>query len=538
MKPFDYLLFLSSVGTIATTVSSSWTGWGGSILNNHWADANTDISSSTIRSLTLNCKIPDSAGQSSPPSFQGSFVYYPTWNGSFVALNYKTCQIKWSINVTQIIADFKPITFLQSIASVTTSRTTPQIDIDNNVLFFGTQIHALLVAVDLTTGSLLAKKQVNPHELATITASPTLYSDMLFVGVSSAEENAAFFTGGVYLCCSFIGNAAAFKFKRLGSSGIFITVWNVTTIPTNLPSTGLGQWSGAGIWGSQPPVDVRRKQVLFATGNTYSIPNSFIPCSESDDPNCFPSYVWQESVFALDIYTGRANWVRRLNKLDAWTLTCGTGSLPRNATLCPQHPGNDSDFGMAPSFVQGSQYTPGRRDVVTLGQKSGVLYGLAADTGAVLWSTLTSPGDVLAGLSWGVAADDRRAYFTGINFPRLPWVLQPGNTTSTNNSLFGAASVTDGSLLWETAAPYSNYSAVMPAVVGDLVITGVTGPPAFQPTGPSALIALKKLTGQIVFEYPLEGPWQGGVAIQDKYITLGTGYKGGTGGAFYVFKVR
>ena len=544
MKAVSFLLALSLAAT--GSVGRDWHGWGGSILNNHWADDNRAIKSSTIPSLTLRCKIRDTAGEHAPPTILGDHAYYPTFNGSLVALNYKTCEIKWRVNVTQIIADFKPITPLQTTASVAVARTSPQIDVENRALFFGTQIHALLLAVDLDTGALLARKQVNPHELATITASLTYYDGTVFAAVASAEENAGVFTGGTYPCCSFIGNAAAFKFKRRADGSSFTTLWNVTTIPTNLPvnanGTG-GRWSGAGIWGSQPSIDTKRNQIFFATGNIYSVPDAYVPCTESEDPDCIPSYIWQESVFALDIRTGRTNWVRRLNRLDAWNLICGAPGLPQDEVLCPWKPGNDSDFGMAPTIIKGNRLTPGRQDLLAVGQKSGVLYGLAADTGAVVWSTLTSPGSVLAGLEWSVAADDERVYFTGVNFEQVPWVLQPGNVggggavTTTNNSIFGAASVADGSLLWEVATPGANMSSVVPVVVGDLVITGVTGPFAFTSEEPGAIIALDKATGRTVFEYGLDAPFRGVLSVQDEYLFAGTGYKGGSGGDFWVFKV-
>lgn len=541
MKVLGFLLALSWAAT--ASAGNSWTGWGGSILNNHWADDNTHIKSSTIPSLTLKCKIRDTVGESAPPTICGSYAYYPTWNGSFVALNYKTCEVKWRVNVTQIINDFKPISSLQAIANVAAARTSPQIDAINNVLFFGTQIHALLVAVDLDTGALVARKQVNPHELATITASLSYYDSIIFAAVSSGEENAGVFTNGTYPCCSFIGNAAAFRFHRTGSrgTGTFTTVWNITTIPPNLPVNGTGRWSGAGIWGSQPSVDTARNQIFFATGNIYSIPDAYTSCTESSDPNCIPSYIWQESVFAIDIYTGHTNWVRRLNRLDAWNLICGAPGLPGNATLCPWKPGNDSDFGMAPTLIKGNRFTPGHRDLLTIGQKSGILYGLAADTGAVLWSKLTSPGSSLAGLIWGVAADDKRAYFTGVNWEQVVWPLQPGGSGSgsvtTNNSIWGAASLTDGSLVWEVPTPGANMSTIVPVVVGDLVITGVDGPFGFTSPGPGAIVALNKDTGVKVFEYALDGPFAGALSVQDKYLFLGTGYKSGSGGDFWVFKV-
>ncbi|AEO70727.1 uncharacterized protein THITE_122540 [Thermothielavioides terrestris NRRL 8126] len=501
MKAAVTLLSLAVAGAAAvgSSSTSTWSGWGGNYLNNHWAADNHDLNSTTVSSLSLHCKIPDSVGQSAPPAIRGEVAYYPTYNGSFVALNYSSCEVLWRINVTQVLVNFRAISALQLLVNTPISRTSPQIDTANNVIYFGTQIHALLVAADLTSGTVLGVTQTNPHELATITTSPTFYDGLVIVGVSSGEEDAAFFSNGTYQCCSFIGNAAAFRFKRTGrSTGRFTTIWNVTTIPTNLPpANGTSQWSGAAIWGSQPSIDVRRRQVFFATGNMYSVPDAYAHCVDDPDVHCFPSYIWQESVLAFDLYTGHANWVRRLDSLDAWTLVCGGGGLPRNTTLCPQNPGTDADFGMAPTFIPGGSgsRTPQGRDLLAVGQKSGVLYGLAADSGDVLWSTLTSPGSELAGLSWGVAADDRRVYYTGINDGQKTWVLQPQNTTAVNNSIFGAADLRDGSLLWQ---------------IPD--------------------------TGEVLWSYELVGGFQGGVAVQGKYVFLGTGYKGGTGGAFWVFK--
>jgi outer membrane protein assembly factor BamB len=155
-----------------------------------------------------------------------------------------------------------------------------------------------------------------------------------------------------------------------------------------------------------------------------------------------------------------------------------------------------------------------------------------------LWSVLTSPGDTLAGLSWGVAADDERVYYTGANSGQQEWLLQPENRTAVNNSVIGAASVRDGSLLWQFPVPKGEMSLVIPAVVGDLLLTGGTGPFGYMSPGPGTLIAAKKETGEIVWSFELEGPLQGGIAVEGKYVLLGTGYKGGSGGAFYVFKTK
>jgi hypothetical protein len=139
-------------------------------------------------------------------------TYFPTWNGSFVAMNYRTCKIQWSINVTKLIEDFAPITSPQALTSSPVSRTSPQFGQDD-VLYFGTQTHALIVAVDRLTGMTLGVSQINAHPLACLTMSPTVANvtddndgplqEVLFIGAASLEEAATVVIPG-YSCCSFV----------------------------------------------------------------------------------------------------------------------------------------------------------------------------------------------------------------------------------------------------------------------------------------------------------------------------------------------
>ncbi|KAM7207768.1 hypothetical protein V8F20_001810 [Naviculisporaceae sp. PSN 640] len=378
--------------------------------NDRWVTGNNHVCSSKINTLKLHCKILSLRGQSAAPAISGDYAYYPGWNGSLVALKYENCKIKWSMN--------------RSV-----SRTSPQTDNLQGVLYFGTLSHALLVAVDLNTGAF----------------------GLVSVGVGSQEDPAEFIAnlrGILYDCCTFIGNAAVFRFTRIGSTGIFSTIWNITTIPTKLPRMG------------------SNRLVFFATGNVMSIPDSYIPCSQSDDPGFLPEYIWQEAVFALDILTGR----------------------------------NDVDFGMGPSFLKGNSQTPRKRDIVTIGQKSGIVYGLRADNGQIQWSTITCPLD------------------------ECPWKLSPGNLTEITSGLFGVVSHLDGSITWQTLAPLANLSLLPVTVVNDLVLTGATGNVQFnnQNYGTGTFIVLNKTTGQIILEYPLDQVFQGCIVVQGQYIMLVT----------------
>lgn len=225
---------------------SPWNGWGGNTNNNRWASSNSQISSSNINSTSVHCQIAFPGGVSATPTILEDTAYFPVWNGSFIALDYTTCKVKWNINVTQIVVDFAPPTSdqssLESLNVLTaTSRTSPTIDSSNQILYFGTTLHALIVAIDLNTGNVLNKTQVHSHPFAHVTNSGTLYDGILYTGVSSVEENAQ--TAGLP-CCSFIGVALALKFDR--STNQFTTLWEVPTLPPPDPKQN-GSWTGVGV---------------------------------------------------------------------------------------------------------------------------------------------------------------------------------------------------------------------------------------------------------------------------------------------------
>jgi outer membrane protein assembly factor BamB len=197
---------------------------------------------------------------------------------------------------------------------------------------------------------------------------------------------------------------------------------------------------------------------------------------------------------------------------------------------------------MAPSFVPSSiAATPGGVDVIVLGQKNGNLYALSAEDGQTLWAVFTSPGSFTGGLSWGVAVDDGRVYFTAINFDGVTWQMKPSNQTI-SNSAYGAASLLDGNLLWETQSSRNSITFTPPSVAGDIVIAGRTGVSHGMrndydyTTG--GLIVLAKSTGTVIADIDLDANFHGGIAIQDEYIMFGTGYAFYNGtGSFYVMSV-
>jgi len=93
-----------------------------------------------MRSLSQHCKLTYPVGVGAPPAILDGIAYSSTWNGFIVALDYKACSVKWQINVTAaVVENFKPLTILQTSTTVPVSRTSPQIDAKNHILYFATQ---------------------------------------------------------------------------------------------------------------------------------------------------------------------------------------------------------------------------------------------------------------------------------------------------------------------------------------------------------------------------------------------------------------
>jgi len=518
-------------------LESSWTGWGGNYHNDRQAYS-TKVNSHSLPSLHKHCQFDVTGGNSAPPAIQGSIAYFQTYNGLIVSYNFADCQVVWQTNVTEIIYSYSAPDSGQDIILQKVSRTSPQIGGD--VLYLGTLLHALLVALDVKTGALLGMKQIHPHPFAIITQSPTYYNGQLFVGASSSEESAAILPG--YECCSFAGTFAAFTFSR--RTGQFTTKWNVTMLPEPI---GVGGWSGAAIWGSQPAIDEARQQVFVATGNAYELPDSVQACVNNTQPesqsSCFSDDVLAQAVVAFDIRTGHINWASVQAPIEAWTVACGVPGFSPKLPTCPPNPGPDADFGMAPAFVSGKAAdTPQGADIVVVGQKSGVLFAMDAINGSVYWAAYTSPDSgSTGGLTWGIAVDQKQVYFTAVNSGAISWETLPSGRNITN-SAYGAVALRNGTILWETPVPHGSQAQDPPTVVNDLVLVGrnadYNGDAQPSPAQAYGSVVILSTAGSVLDEIPVNTVMYGGIAVLDKYVMFGSGYRASNiTGSFYVYKV-
>ena len=217
-----------------------------------------------------------------------------------------------------------------------------------------------------------------------------LHEGRLYVPVSSLEELLA--ADPEYPCCTFRGSVAALD-AATGEP-----IWQSFTIPETPRPRGrnpegafLMGPSGAAVW-SAPTVDAERGLIYAATGNAYTE----------------PAAATSDAIVAFDIDTGAIRWTHQLTPGDAFILNCRGGN-----PNCPDDDGPDFDFGSSPVLVS---MTDGR-DLLVIGQKSGVGYGLDPDRdGAIVWQYRVGAGSALGGIEWGFAVDARKAYFANSDY--------------------------------------------------------------------------------------------------------------------------
>ena len=351
---------------------------------------------------------------------------------------------------------------------------------------------ALVLAVDQVTGQLRWKTQVDPHYAADVTGSPVIYQGTVYVGVSSAEENLA--TAPGYPCCSFRGSVVALN-ATTGTQ-----LWKTYTVPDG--------YSGGAVWGSTPTIDPHNNLLYVGTGNNYSTPPGV--CTDPGETGCtYPSADdHADAVLALDRTTGQLKWFYNTMTADVFTNVCNNGQAPN----C----GPDFDFGSGPNLIQ----LPSGKQLVGVGQKSGVYWAFDPDTGSLVWHTMVGPGGALGGVEFASATDGRRIYVGVSNFYGLPYQITSfqGVTTTVTGGSWAALDAATGKFLWQVADPQGAADMGYVSTGGGVVYGASTAQ-----TGAN-MYALDARTGDIRWSFASGGPVVAGAAVVDGSVYWGSGY--------------
>ncbi len=354
-----------------------WNGWGAGVANTRFQPAgHAGLAAEDVPRLRLRWIFgyPDSASAQSQPTVVGGRLFVASERGVVHALDARTGCTHWTYAAQSGVRSAMSITRLAD---------------GRHALFFG-DFNANVYALDAATGAEIWRRDVEEHPAARITGAPVLHAGRLYVPVSSLEE--VFAADPEYACCTFRGSIAVLD----AASGEL--VWRSFTIPDTPRPRGrnpdgffLMGPAGAAVW-SAPTIDARRGLVYAATGNAYTE----------------PAAATSDAIVAFDLDTGAIRWVNQLTPGNVFVLNC-LGDNPN----CPEDDGPDFDFGASPALVT---MTDGR-DLLVVGQKSGVGYGLDPDReGAVVWRYRVGAGSALGGIEWGFAVDAEKAYFANSDY--------------------------------------------------------------------------------------------------------------------------
>jgi polyvinyl alcohol dehydrogenase (cytochrome) len=376
--------------------------------------------------------------------------------------------------------------------------------------FFG-DIVGRLYALDALTGQLVWSIKADEHPSATITGTPALVGERLYVPVSSLEVVPA--ADPKYECCTFRGKILALE----ASTGKLL--WEHHSIPTPpvpVGTTRVGTRvlapSGAPIW-SSPAFDARRNRIYFGTGENYSSP--------ADDNS--------DSIMAVDLRTGKRSWQRQSTRGDAWNVAC----MMTNNPNCPEEDGPDFDHGASMILIDLGK----GRQVLAAGHKDGSVFALDPDAPkAPLWVTRVGRGSIQGGVHFGMAAEGSRLYvpINDMNDTQNGDVLDPALARPGVHAIDAAT----GNLLWSHVQPNvcpaglkfcdPGVSAAITAIPGAVIAGHLDGfVRAYHgPTGKvlwefDTKLSVKTVSGAMGSGGSMSG---GGPAVGDGHLVVNSGY--------------
>lgn len=503
------LLLLSSALACQSPVASAedekhhskknWPSWGRDQFNQRHAHGLTVYGAQTLKLDWMRTLKGDMAGT---PSVVDGFLYVSDQTGYTYKIRECDGEIVWQRKLSDLVNPNWYTAVIPTSWPSVVSRTTPTVVKD--MVIIALQGPAALLALRICDGSLIWQTRLDAHPWAVLTQSPNIVDGVIYQGVTSLEEAAAI--NPAYPCCSAAGSMAAVRL----SDGLLL--WQTRMIPIEM--TGVGKYSGCGVWGSMAPVD--EKNVYIGTGNLYALPESVAACQAACDedpascmgqPPCVDPAVLFDAVVALDKTNGAIVWATRLQATDAWNAACIIGN-PEN---CPIPKGPDFDFGQAPILFG--------KDGLVIGQKSGVVWSLDRRTGAVRWSTIGGPGGVTGGLQWGSAlVEDKKGgatfYGGSANSLSLPHRLVNG-LDWTGGSVIAIDAYT-GRIKWEVPVPKPAF------VEGPISVTDEVVFASSYQTG--TMYAFAAADGELLWQFQTNGSMVAGPAISSNRIYFGNGY--------------
>ena len=505
---------------------AQWT-MGGQDANNWRYQQGSGMNPKTVAKLKPKWTFTTGGDVTATPAVAGGIVYFPDFAGNFYAVKAAHGDLVWQHQIadwTGIAGDYArndPAVYQGLVILGNQGGATASWNGTNYVGGGG----ARLIAVDAQTGALKWITQVEAFPTAMITSSPVIYNGIVYVGIASNEEFTAADAGTP--CCVSRGSVVAVD-AQTGA-----IKWQTYMVPDNGGATG--GYSGGAIWNSTPVVDANRNSIYVGTGNNYSVPVAVQQCfaQNNSSPNCTDPLDYFDSIVALDLDTGTVKWARRAMFYDAWNVNCIEAVTPPSTIgpgpgpNCPHPAGPDFDFGGAGPNL----FSVAGRDIVGIGEKSGIYWALNPDDGSVMWNTQVGPGSSLGGIEWGTAMDGHQIYAPISNSYGIPYALQPSGTV-VNGGSWAALDPATGQIQWQTATPGACSPSIPNVAQGCMGLgpasaaKGVVfaGSMDTNPANPT-MFALDAETGAILWSFAAGSSVIAGPAIDGDSVYWGSGYR-------------
>ncbi len=443
--------------------SAQWNGWGRGIENTRY-QPEPAIRATDVSRLALKWAFgyPGASTVSGQPTIVDGRVFVAS-AGHVYALDARSGCTYWRYD-TDAHA-FSPIAIaeLGALRQVAKPRKAKRgrIDAHLDVLkppsaaFVGDDKGAVY-ALDAERGTLMWKTQLEADPSARILGAPTVYQNRLYVAVGSSESVEA--RRGSYSCCTFRGSVAALD---IATGRVDWKTYLLSEEPRATPAAGGVQRFGpAGVAvAGAPTVDGVRGLLYVATGD------SFNPALQST----------ADGVVALDLSSGQVRWSKQL--------------APSASDA--------ADVGAAREFTSSPILRPlaGGRQVLLVGQRSGVVYGLDPErSGEVLWQLSGAENKIPGGIEAGMAADHRSVYaaLSGLS-------AEPSNSSGS----LVAIDMKTGVRRWQTAAPdvACSWSSASTCAHGQAQAVTVIPGAAFSGSMDGHLRAYSTIDGKILWDY-------------------------------------
>jgi polyvinyl alcohol dehydrogenase (cytochrome) len=301
-----------------------------------------------------------------------------------------------------------------------------------------------LHAISAETGEDIWTMAPDDQPAASVWSSPVIANGVLYTGIASVAKEVGF--RGVVVAVDTATGA---------------TIWEHFVTPEGT--------DGGGVFGV-PALDLERGLLVVGTQNAYTADNA-----DSGDVM---------SMIALDLATGELVW--------SFSGVPADGS----ATVA-----DDIAFSASPNLFT-VQIDGADRDVVGVGQKSGIYHLLDRETGEQIWMTEITPPGPLGGMEGTSAA--------GNGVIVVPATMWPDFSDPNAAGVVRALDAATGEILWsqDTTAP----NPAPAAIANDVAFVAGFG---------GVLQAFGLQDGTLLWEYDMAASVSGGIAVAGDLVVLG-----------------